>query len=398
MPGATRLRSDAPDRHTQGPLARKPSATTYPRYPVPKARVPAESPGCDRLPFTLSVSSMDVRTTSTPTQVSVIIVNYLVEDRIARAVASVRNEPEVAEIIIVDNGSSAPLLTDLQQACPTVRVIESARNVGFASAANRGARTARSEFLFFLNPDAVAEPGCIRTLIDGYRARPGIVGPAIYARANCSTDVGATMNHLGMSVSLDGIQPPLYVSGCALFTSKHLFHELGGFDERYFLFVEDVELCWRALLAGYEVRAMSDARVVHEGGASAQGGYFTAGELYHTSVLRIALRERNTVALMITCAPVSWLVGVLPALLLRSLAIASVALCMRQPRLTEALVRGLAWNLGRLPSSLTRRRSLARCRQGHREAARRFVHRPVLLSMLWRSGLPKVSAGDALWP
>jgi hypothetical protein len=203
------------------------------------------------------------------------------------------------------------------------------------------------------------------------------------------------MNHFGLSVSLDGVQPPLYVSGCALFTSRHLFAQLGGFDDRYFLFVEDVELCWRALLAGYQVRTIKEASVFHEGGATMQGGYFTAGQRYRTSTLRISLRERNTVALMISCAPYYWFPVVLPALLVRSFTFALAGLCLGQPRLARELFRGMAWNVSQLPTTFARRRSLVRCKAGEREACRRFVHTPVLLSMLWRSGLPKIAVDAA---
>jgi len=325
--------------------------------------------------------------------VSVVIVNYYVEDRVADAVASVQSEHCVAEIIIVDNGSASPLLKMLQQEYPTVQLIESASNVGFAAAANLGAHAASGEFLFFLNPDATAEPGCIDHLVAAYRTRPGIVGPAVYTAANASRDIGATMNYVGMPTSLDGSQPPLYVSGCALFTSRSLFIQLGGFDDRYFLFMEDIELCWRALLAGYDVYAITEANVFHEGGASAQGGYFTAGERYRTSALRISLRERNTIALMIACAPWYWLPVVLPTLLARSFAFSLDGLCLGQLGLSGALLRGIVWNMAQLPTSLARRRSLVRCKTGRREAARRFVHRPVLLPILWRSGIPKVTTG-----
>lgn len=321
--------------------------------------------------------------------------NYHVEDSVADAVASVQNERCVAEIIIVDNGSTSQRLKMLLHEYPVVELIESDHNIGFAAAANHGAEVASGEFLFFLNPDATTERGCIDRLAAAYRTRPGIVGPAIYAAANDSRDLGATMNHVGMSISLDGSQPSLYVSGCALFTSKRLFVQLGRFDDRYFLFVEDVELCWRALLAGYEVYAVTEANVFHEGGASARGGYFTAGKRYHTSTLRISLRERNTIALMISCAPWYWLPCVLPALLVRSLAFALAGLCLGQPRLSGVLLRGIVWNIAQLPTSLARRRSLVRCKAGEHQAARRFVHRPVLLPMLWRSGLPKVIAGGA---
>lgn len=338
---------------------------------------------------------MEIDTADTLPTVSVIIVNYHLENLVVRAVASVETQHSVTEIIIVDNGATSPRLKLLQQENATIQLIESDSNVGFAAAANLGAQVANGEFLFFLNPDATAEPGCIDQLVAAYRCHPGIVGPAIYAAANSSRDVGATMNHVGMSISLDGVQPPLYISGCALFTSKTVFIQLGGFDDRYFLFVEDVELCWRALLAGYDVHAVTEANVFHEGGASMSGGYFTAGTRYRTSRLRISLRERNTIALMITCAPWYWLPIVLPALLARSVAFALAGLCLGQPGLGRELLQGIVWNLVQLPTSLARRQAVVRCQSGAHEATRRFVHRPVLLPMLWRSGLPKVTGEGA---
>jgi hypothetical protein len=126
-----------------------------------------------------------------------------------------------------------------------------------------------------------------------------------------------------------------------------------------------------------------------------EGGYFTVGQRYRTSTLRISLRERNTVALMISCAPSYWLPAVLPGLLVRSLTFAFAGLCLGQPRLTSELLRGIGWNVAQLPATLARRSSFVRCKAGRREACRRFVHRPVLLSMLCRSGLPGILPGNA---
>lgn len=328
--------------------------------------------------------------------VSVIIVNYHAEDCALKAAASVHGQPWVAEILIIDNGSTSSLLKALQK-YPDVALIEPGSNIGFAAAANVGAAAAHAEYLFFLNPDAVAEPGCIDHLMAAYLARPGIIGPTIYAAANHTRDMGATMNHIGMSLSLvNSVQPPLYVSGCALFTSTDLFAQLGGFDDRYFLFVEDTELCWRALIAGYDVRAVREGGVLHEGGVSIPGGYYERGQRYHTSTLRISLRERNTVALMISCAPWYWLPLVLPALLARSLAFAFIGLCLGRMDLTCELLRGVRWNISQLEASLTRRRSIVRCYRGVREASRRFIHRPILLSILLESGLPKVASRGRL--
>lgn len=325
--------------------------------------------------------------------VTAVIVNYNGSDLLTQAVESVRQQNFIAEVVVVDNGSSDGSAETLARHFPSVRIVYSGRNLGFAAAANIGAGTQKTGFVLFLNPDTALAPGCVAALVAGYESRPGIVGPVLNVAANQACDLGATMNHLGMSLSLDGTTPPLYVSGCALFTSRLVFNELGGFDGRYFLFVEDVELCWRALLAGYDVSVANGAEATHRGGASAPGGYFRLGDRYVTSPVRVALRERNSIALMLSCAPWWWLPGVLPTMAARSLLLAVSGVVLGRPRLATHLARGMLWNVAELPRSFSRRRSLVRTKRGDAEARKRFVRDPVLLRMLWQSGVPRIAGG-----
>ncbi len=334
---------------------------------------------------------MQVKPSDSSGRVSVVIVNYYTEEHVLRAVTSLSNQLNVTEIIIVDNGSSTGLLRTLRDESENIYLIEPGGNLGFARGSNMGAEKARSEFLFFLNPDATVDPECINRLIEGYRKRPGIVGPTIHAAANDTHNLGATMNHFGMSKSLNGLKSPLYVSGCALFTSRTVFEEIGRFDSRYFLFVEDAELCWRALLAGYDVHVVASANVHHEGGVSAEGGYFNAGKRYHTTTLRIALRERNTITMMIASAPWYWIPIVLPALIVRAWLMAISGILLGRFDLALSIIQGLLWNIMQLPNTLERRRSLVRKIEGEHESSRRFVHRPILLIMLLQSGVPRIS-------
>jgi hypothetical protein len=165
---------------------------------------------------------------------------------------------------------------------------------------------------------------------------------------------------------------------------------VGGFDGRYFLFVEDVEFCWRVLLAGFEVSIAPDSEALHEGGGSTAGGYNPVGTRYQTSELRVSLRERNTMPLMIACAPWWWLPAEIPFLVGRSFVIAIGALAVGRPSLAKKLLNGLAWNIRQLPASLRRRHSLRWSRAGARNARTRFISGPLLLRTFRAHGIPEM--------
>jgi len=313
--------------------------------------------------------------------VSVIIVNYFLEDLVVESVQSFCNDPLVAEIIVVDNGSNEGLEKRLRKFA-NLSVVVPGDNLGFAAGCNLGAQVATSQFLFFLNPDTKVTPGSIELLFQKAKLENGVVGPTVKLQVNESIDVGMTMNHLGMPCPVRAGDRPLYVSGSALFISRALFLEVGQFDERYFMFVEEVELCWRVLLKGYNVQVVRDACVLHVGGAAAIGGYASPGQPYTTSVFRVALRERNTIALMIACAPWFALLFVVPALVLRALAICVYGIVLGKAELVSAIWDGLVWNVHELRRSLGRRRSLDVPADRRRSVYRRLVRKPVMFAVL----------------
>src|SRR5205823_10582069 len=184
---------------------------------------------------------------------------------------------------------------------PQVKIVRPGSNLGFAGGSNFGAAAARGNLLLFLNPDVVLTPGCVAALATELSdPLVGAVGPPIAVAASDATEYGCTLDPIGSPVGLSQPAAPLYVPGCALMTGARLFHELGGFDERFFMFVEDADYCWRVLLRGYDVRVTTQAPVRHEGGAVTPGGYVTAAGVTSTT-FRIALRERNTLAMLLKC-------------------------------------------------------------------------------------------------
>jgi len=231
-------------------------------------------------------------------RLSLVMVVYMTGPALMESVRHVLAEPRVEEFIIVDNGSSladAAWLRELARREPRVRLLQGLGNIGFARAANLGAAAAKGEALVFLNPDAFLTPGATAALQDAARDRPSpcIIGARVFntdgteqrgARRGEITPVTTLLTLSKLSATLpplrrfeihrEGEPPPPYpvdtptISGACFYMSAADFHLLGGFDEGYFLHVEDIDLCWRARKRGGSVLFQPDARIVHVGSTS----------------------------------------------------------------------------------------------------------------------------------
>ena len=233
-----------------------------------------------------------------PPMVSVIMVVFRTGPALFRSTAAVLAEPLVDEFVIVDNGSvpeDAARLRGLAKTEPRVRLLQGHGNVGFARGCNLGAAAATGRWLLALNPDAYLRPGCAAALIEGAEgfASPCVVGARVL-NTDGSEQRGARRGEVTLlttllslirltsvvpalhryEIHLDAQAPPEgpiavpTVSGACFAITRRDFQALGGFDEGYFLHVEDIDLCWRAREAGGSVVFQPKAIAVHEGGAS----------------------------------------------------------------------------------------------------------------------------------
>jgi len=214
------------------------------------------------------------------------------------SIESALAQAEAAEVVVVDNGSTpedAARLSGMAAANPRLRLVSGQGNVGFARGANLGARAARGDLLVFLNPDAFLGPGGISALAAALAGRPSpsLVGARILNRDGTEQrggrrgEVTPLSTLLSLSslasrvpalnryeVHLEGeptpgqvIEAPT-VSGACFAMRRADFEALGGFDEGYFLHVEDIDLCWRVRQAGGQVVFQPAAEVVHVGHTS----------------------------------------------------------------------------------------------------------------------------------
>ncbi|MFZ5790769.1 MAG: glycosyltransferase family 2 protein [Pseudomonadota bacterium] len=219
---------------------------------------------------------------------SAIVVSYRSGPILRRTLAALAGQPELAEILLVDNGNPSGMQAELDRlaAAGTIRLLRSAHNLGFGAACNRAAAEARGDLLLVLNPDAIMPPGGLGRMLAAMegRPRPWLAGARLVGedgrerrggRRGELTPWTAFTDALGFGTFNwhdrplpSGPLPVPTVSGACFLVPAADFRALGGFDEGYFLHVEDIDLCRRLRQAGGTVWFLPDVAVEHEGGSS----------------------------------------------------------------------------------------------------------------------------------
>lgn len=227
-------------------------------------------------------------------EISVVVVGYRSERHIGSCLDSLASAADGLsfEAIVVDNSPDELTAEVVRVRAPLARVERTGANLGFARAANLGVRRARGRAVLFLNPDARLEAGSLRRLWESLRSSsaPAAVGPTL-VDASGRPAVSARPGHglgtiLFESLMFDRLFPsspwvvrgsgglePVAVpclSGACLLVDHASFEALGGFDERFFLYGEDVDLCFRARQSGRALVLVPAARAIHEEASSSR--------------------------------------------------------------------------------------------------------------------------------
>ncbi len=248
---------------------------------------------------------------------SLVLLNYNGGRSVIDCLASI-GDGVVSEIFVVDNASTDGSADVIASERPDVRLIRNPSNRGFAAAANQAVRATSADVVVLLNPDTEVRAGAIEALEEALRSRPraGVVAPLILNPDGSVQPTKRAFPTLWQS-ALHGLvglfwpnnpgtraytlaDAPLsearsvgWVAGTAVAIRREAFEAIGGFDERFFFFVEDVDLCKRLWDAGWEVWFDPRAVVVHEWGGSWTQRPLRFLWMHHMNLFRYVLKHRR---------------------------------------------------------------------------------------------------------
>ena len=210
------------------------------------------------------------------------------------------------EAVVIDNASPDPGDAAIAREFPFVRLVENAENLGFAGAGNQGARLARGRWYVLLNPDAYAQPDWLERLVDAAGRHPQVrsfTSRQVMAEDPTQLDgLGDVMSGYGipyrggyLSPDPGDVQEGEVFSPCgaAMMIDRELFLELGGFDEFFFCYSEDVDLGYRLQLAGEPTLLVPSATIRHVGSASS-GGRKSEFAVFHGTRNRFYVVYKDT--------------------------------------------------------------------------------------------------------
>ncbi len=251
-----------------------------------------------------------------PTAIAVVLVTYESAEDLPACIASLPQAaaPHELEILVVDNASSDDS-TGVARSLGA-KVIESQRNLGYSSAANRGAAETAAPWLLIANPDTILTPGSLARLIATAEADPRIagIGPRLRNLDGSDYPTGRQFPSLltgGLHALLGTVWPgnpatrryhltdldrtrPVrvdWVSGACVLLRRSAFDEVGGFDGSYFMYFEDMDLCLRLARAGWKVVLEPRAIVEHVVGGSTRNAPYRKVLNHHRSTLRFYRRR-----------------------------------------------------------------------------------------------------------
>ncbi len=292
-------------------------------------------------------------------EISVVVINYNGQAYLEELLNSLSSQSfQDYELILVDNASRDDSLTTVRALRPDCRTLEQETNLGFSRAANLGARLGAGRFLAFLNPDLKLHPDWLRELLHGADSDPRIAAVAskllLYQDPARLNGVGGMMNSLGYTWDrgmfetdrgqYDQPQEVLFASAGAALFRRSAFLEAGGFDERFFMYHEDVDLCWRLWLLGHRVVTAPKAVALHHFSASTREG---KGMRW-----RELMGERHNIRSLLKNYQLPGLLRALVRLIL-----------LPQPWSRKmGQLRNVFWNLRVLPDTLRERRRISRRR------------------------------------
>lgn len=254
-----------------------------------------------------------VEQVSTCDDIGAVIVNFNSGNELITCIRSIRSEG-VNSIVVVDNGSTDDSIANMHSCISGIQVVEQA-NLGFGRGVNAGVALLHNKYVLSLNPDATLHRGSLRALCSVLEtdehcaiAGPLIVGTdgQLYPSARRFPRITDAIGHAVVGVvkkenrwtrrykradeDYSTQQRVDWLSGSAMLIRKQAFDEIAGFSPNYFMYFEDVDLCWRLKKNGHHCIYVPSATVTHIGGTSTAKAPLRMQKAHHISAMRYAMQ------------------------------------------------------------------------------------------------------------
>lgn len=273
--------------------------------------------GLVTLHVTCHMSSRSIPVGLVTCSLSVIIVSWNVRDLLRRCLRSVMEQTATfrectAEIIVVDNASADGTVEMLREEFPDVHLIPNAENEGFTRGNNKALAVAQGRYLFLLNPDTELHAGALGTLLQYIETHPrvGILGPRHYygdgspqsSRRRFPTFATAflestqlqqwfprnrVLTHYYMLDTPDDATMEVdWINGAAMLARREMYTQIGGLDEGFFMYSEELDWCYRAKQAGWQIVYLPSVELTHFEGRSSEQTSARRDIYFHSSKVR----------------------------------------------------------------------------------------------------------------
>jgi GT2 family glycosyltransferase len=245
--------------------------------------------------------------------ISIIIVNYNVKEFVKNLLFSLHKALEnySSEIIVVDNASSDGSVEDIKEKFPYVKVIANKDNVGFGKANNQGLEISKGKYIVLLNPDTIVREDTFSKIIEFMKARPEagmttckVLNPDGTLQLACRRSFPGPWTSLTKITGLSKIFPKskLFakynltyldesevnevdaISGSFMMFTRNVYEKVGGFDPQFFMYGEDLDLCFRTQQAGYKVYYIPDTEIIHYKGESTKRSSIDEVKIFYNAM------------------------------------------------------------------------------------------------------------------
>ena len=260
-------------------------------------------------------------------KVSIIIVSFNVRSYLVSAIDSIlKSNYSNYEIIVVDNNSYDNTVDIVSDKYPNVNIISNDENVGFGKAVNQGAKIASGDYFLILNPDTIIEEDMINDLIEYIESNKniGMVGPKILnsdgsLQLSCKRSFPTIKTALPKIFGLDKLFPKSKwmgrynltyldpddnhivdaISGSCMLIKESVFRKINGFDERFFMFGEDIDICLRVWKENYQIHYYPKTKIIHYKGKSVKTApYDSKRAFYHAMDLYVDKHYSSTLGVL----------------------------------------------------------------------------------------------------